>query len=139
MGTVLCEGCPWHLAWPCCISTIAGMVFCTEILLGWVMICVRANASMAVAAQQSQTWLSASFPSLLLSLRAELLCCLALAAASPVSGYWGRFQEKMEHPLGERCFVLQWHTLAEHKEHVKKSLGNSPKQTAVRQWHSGVI
>lgn len=139
MGTVLCESCPWHLAWPCCISTIAGMVFCTEILLGWVMICVRANASMAVAAQQSQTWLSASFPSLLLSLRAELLCCLALAAASPVSGYWGRFQEKMEHPLGERCFVLQWHTLAEHKEHVKKSLGNSPKQTAVRQWHSGVI
>lgn len=73
------------------------------------------------------------------SLWAELPCCLALAAASPISGHCGRFQEKMEHPLGERCFVLQWHTLVEHKEDVNKSLGDSPKQTAVRQWHSGVM
>lgn len=45
----------------------------------------------------------------------------------------------MEHPLGERCFLLQWHTLVEHEEDVKKSLGNSPKQTALRQWHGGVM
>lgn len=96
------------------------------------MICVRADASNGSGSSAEPDTALCLFPFLVAFPLAVLPCCLALAAASPISGHWGRFQEKMEHPLGARCFVLQCYTLVEHKEDVKKSIGNGPKQTTLR-------
>lgn len=128
------EGCPWGLAWPRHTGTVAGTVFCPGTPLGLVTLCVPGGPVQthpAAAAAEPTKWLSASFPSLSLSLWAGLLCCPAVAAAGPVSGRGGRFQEEMGHLLGERCFGLQWHTLIKHRENIRKGLRNGPKRTAV--------
>lgn len=129
----LCEGCSCGLAWPCHASTIAGTSSAWGPRWAGSHSASQAAPCKCVLWQPSRAHEMAlcSFPSLSLSLRSGLPCCPAIAAASPISGHWGRFQEETGHLLGERCFGLQWHLLIKCKENVKKGLKNGPKQTAV--------
>lgn len=117
---MLCEGCPWHLAWPCHISTIAGMVFCTEILPVWVMICVHANASYGSGSSAEPDTALCLFP-----------CCFpsGLGCSQPHLWPLGEVSGEDATPPGREVLCTAVTHLGTAQERCKEKLWQQPKAT----------
>lgn len=117
---MLCEGCPWHLAWPCHISTIAGMVFCTEILPVWVTICVHANASYGSGSSAEPDTALCLFP-----------CCFpsGLGCSQPYLWPLGEVSGEDATPPGREVLCTAVTHLGRAQERCKEKPWEQPKAT----------